>query len=213
MGTPLIEVGDSVRLNTSDKVIYIYVLERTLKGIQILKDTYICDGAEYRVDDMNSLANQVNAVAAQASQTASDLQTTNTNVSTAQSTADSASSAASSANTAARNAQDTANDAITRISRIAADYITTSDLNAVNANIQSLSTVVSNINRAYITEATCRSIVSSSIQSYWAGLSSLTVSGNITCRQITMSGTTFTRQQCTVRLANGGTKLLTYLGF
>lgn len=213
MGTPLIEVGDSVRLNTSDKVIYIYVLERTLKGIQILKDTYICDGAEYRVDDMNSLANQVNAVAAQASQTASDLQTTNTNVSTAQSTANSASSAASAAQSTANGARDTANNAITRIERIESDYIRTNDLNAVNASIQSLSTTVANINRAYITEAECKRIVSNSITSYWAGLSALTVSGNITCRQITMGGLMYTGKSVTVRLANGGQKTIYYLGW
>ena len=213
VGTPCIEVGDSIRLNTTDKIIYTYVLERTLKGIQALVDNIEAQGEEYRTDDMNSLASQVNAITAQAQITANNLAITNDNVYAVGIVANGANNLAGTANTTARNAQDTADNAITRIQRIESDYITTNDLRAVNADIQSLSTVVARINNAYIDEATCKRIVSNSIQSYWAGLSSLTVSGNITCRQITMSGTIFTRQQATVRLANGGTKLMTYLGF
>lgn len=213
VGTPCIEVGDSLRLNTNDKIIYTYVLERTLRGIQTLTDSIDAQGEEYRTDDMNSLAKQVSAVSAQAQRTAENLEATNDNVSAVGSVASAANNLAGTANTAARNAQDTADGAITRIQRIESDYITTNDLSAINATIQSLNTTVANINRAYIDEATCKRIVSNSIDSYFAHLSSLVVSGNISCRQITMNGTTFTRQQATVRLANGGTKLMTYLGF
>lgn len=213
MGTPVVEVGDSLRLNTSDKVIYMYILERTLKGVQILKDTYICDGAEYRVDDMNSLANQVNAVAEQAKKTAADLKTTNTNVTTAQETADSAGSTASKAKSSA----DAANNAITavsaRVTTIEGDYIKAKDLTAINASITNLNTAVANFGNVYATQASVKTLVANSVNSYFAGLKSLVVSGNISCHQITMGGTSMTKQQCTVRLANGGTRVLTYIGF
>lgn len=77
VGTPCIEVGDSIRLNTTDKIIYTYVLERTLKGIQALVDNIEAQGEEYRTDDMNSLASQVNRISAQSELNASGLDMAN----------------------------------------------------------------------------------------------------------------------------------------
>ena len=74
------------------------------------------------------------------------------------------------------------------------------------------SATVATINKAYITEATCKTIVSNSISSYFASLNSLLVKGNVQCYGITIGLSTFTPQTVNVRLASGATKLISYLG-
>lgn len=59
VGNPCLEVGDGIRLGTKHKIIYTYILRRTLKGIQNLKDTYKADGSEIVPKQLNSLPNQV----------------------------------------------------------------------------------------------------------------------------------------------------------
>lgn len=54
-GNPCIEVGDAVRLPTKYEIIESYVLKRTLKGIQALRDNYEATGEEYRSTHANSV--------------------------------------------------------------------------------------------------------------------------------------------------------------
>lgn len=54
-GNPCIEVGDAVRLPTKYEIIESYVLKRTLKGIQALRDDYEATGEEYRSTQVNSV--------------------------------------------------------------------------------------------------------------------------------------------------------------
>lgn len=54
-GNPCLEVGDNVRLNTSRMIINSFLWQRTLSGIQALRDTIETDGTEKYEDDMNSL--------------------------------------------------------------------------------------------------------------------------------------------------------------
>lgn len=54
-GNPCIEVGDAVRLPTKYEIIESYVLKRTLKGIQALRDNYEATGEEYRSTQVNSV--------------------------------------------------------------------------------------------------------------------------------------------------------------
>lgn len=54
-GNPCIEVGDAVRLPTRYEIIESYVLKRTLKGIQALRDKYEATGEEYRSTQVNSV--------------------------------------------------------------------------------------------------------------------------------------------------------------
>ena len=54
-GHPCIEVGDAVRLPTKYEIIESYVLKRTLKGIQALRDEYEATGEEYRSTQVNSV--------------------------------------------------------------------------------------------------------------------------------------------------------------
>lgn len=54
-GNPCIEVGDAVHLPTRYEIIESYVLKRTLKGIQALRDEYEATGEEYRSTQVNSV--------------------------------------------------------------------------------------------------------------------------------------------------------------
>ena len=54
-GNPCLEVGDAVRLSTRYELIETYILKRTLKGIQALRDAYSADGVEEYSENVNSL--------------------------------------------------------------------------------------------------------------------------------------------------------------
>lgn len=54
-GNPCLEVGNSIRFNTKYELIETYILKRTLKGIQALRDTISADGEEYRTKKVNSV--------------------------------------------------------------------------------------------------------------------------------------------------------------
>lgn len=54
-GNPCLEVGDAVRLLTRYEIIESYILKRTLKGIQALRDTYEAEGEEYYSEKVNSV--------------------------------------------------------------------------------------------------------------------------------------------------------------
>ena len=53
-GNPCFEVGDPVRISTQNKLVESYVLERTLTGIQALRDSFAAKGQEYQSKDVNS---------------------------------------------------------------------------------------------------------------------------------------------------------------
>lgn len=55
MGNPCLEVGDGIRLVTKYEIIYTYILQRTLKGIQALRDTYEAEGEQYQTEKVNSV--------------------------------------------------------------------------------------------------------------------------------------------------------------
>lgn len=59
VGNPCLEVGDPVRLSTRHELIESYVLKRTLKGIQSLKDDYSADGEEWRTEKANSVKSSI----------------------------------------------------------------------------------------------------------------------------------------------------------
>lgn len=58
-GNPCLEVGDGILLHTTREDVYTYVLQRTLKGIQALRDSYTAEGEEYRTGQVNSLQKQI----------------------------------------------------------------------------------------------------------------------------------------------------------
>lgn len=54
-GNPCFEVGDPVSLSTKYDIVESYILKRTLKGIQALRDTFSANGEEYRSQKVNSV--------------------------------------------------------------------------------------------------------------------------------------------------------------
>lgn len=58
-GNPCLEVGDGIRLCTTREIIYTYILQRTLKGIQALRDTYDAEGEQYQAEKVNSVQNSI----------------------------------------------------------------------------------------------------------------------------------------------------------
>ena len=59
VGNPCFEVGDGVQVATKYDVVFAYILKRTLKGIQALRDTYEASGNEYLADNVNSVNSQI----------------------------------------------------------------------------------------------------------------------------------------------------------
>lgn len=55
LGNPCFDVGDPVRLSTTYEIVETYILKRTLKGIQALKDSYSSDGVEKYEIKVNSI--------------------------------------------------------------------------------------------------------------------------------------------------------------
>lgn len=53
-GNPCIEVGDAIKLSTKYAEITTYVLERSLKGVQALTDSYTAQGEQLRTTQINS---------------------------------------------------------------------------------------------------------------------------------------------------------------
>lgn len=58
-GNPCLEVGEGIKLNTDYDIIYTYILQRTLKGIQALRDTYDAEGEPYQSEDVNSVRDSI----------------------------------------------------------------------------------------------------------------------------------------------------------
>ena len=59
VGNPCYEVGDGVQCVTSYQSIKTYILQRTLKGIQALFDTYTSTSSEYQPEQVNSVNHQI----------------------------------------------------------------------------------------------------------------------------------------------------------
>ena len=58
-GNPCLEVGDAVRRPTRYELIESYILKRTLKGIQALRDDLEADGEEYRTNRANRIQKSI----------------------------------------------------------------------------------------------------------------------------------------------------------
>ena len=54
-GNPCLEVGDGIRLATTHEIVRTYILQRTLKGIQALRDVYDAEGEQYQSEKVNSV--------------------------------------------------------------------------------------------------------------------------------------------------------------
>ena len=228
MGLPYLECGDIILANTRRNVITTYILERTLKGIQALTDMFGSDSDQARLPYVPTVQAGIDANAAATENALERADDAYDYAGTAKGRADSAYNYAGTADGHAKTAQDTADGAITRISAIESDYIKTNDLTAVYATIDNLSTKyasiealdatnvrITNLNTKY---ASIDSLTATNgrIDSLVAGNSLFTAiacQGKISASSFAIGGTTFTKQNLNVRLASGGTKLMTYLGW
>lgn len=58
-GNPCLEVGDAIRIPTRYEIIESYILSRTLKGIQALRDSLEAEGEERRTGNVNGIHNSI----------------------------------------------------------------------------------------------------------------------------------------------------------
>ncbi len=54
-GNPCFEVGDAISLQTKYTIIHSYILQRTLTGIQALRDEYVAEGSQHQPTQVNSV--------------------------------------------------------------------------------------------------------------------------------------------------------------
>lgn len=59
VGNLCLEPGDAIRINTKYQVVNSYILQRSIKGIQSLTDTYTADGEEYYSQQVNSVSKSI----------------------------------------------------------------------------------------------------------------------------------------------------------
>lgn len=62
LGNPCFEVGDAVRFNTKYEIVESYILNRTLAGIQSLRDEYSAEGEEYYEEKVNDIQTQITQI-------------------------------------------------------------------------------------------------------------------------------------------------------
>jgi hypothetical protein len=59
VGNPCLEVGDAIRINTKYQIVESYILKRTLKGVQGLRDSFSADGDEYLSENASGIESQI----------------------------------------------------------------------------------------------------------------------------------------------------------
>ena len=86
-GNPCLEVGDPIRLSTKYEIVESYIFERTLKGIQALRDSFSANGTEVYSENLNSTHNSIvelrgksNVLTRTIEETKSDLRDTEQNL-------------------------------------------------------------------------------------------------------------------------------------
>lgn len=78
IGNPVLEVGDPLCITTKRGEVYTYILQRHMRGIQALRDTYTANGEEYYSDNLNSTQSRYSQLSQQIAQSsASSIVTAN----------------------------------------------------------------------------------------------------------------------------------------
>ena len=143
VGLPYVECGDFVLMTARRSIIRAYVLARTLKGIQILNDSYQADGDRYQPTYVPDIQTQTNANAQ--------------NISNETERASSAERAEASTRQSQINAVNVRCDNLSakdaQIENLVATKASISDLNATNANVSNLSARTANVENLVATKA------------------------------------------------------------
>lgn len=152
VGLPYVECGDFVLMAARRSIVRAYVLSRTLKGIQILEDSYSADGDKYQPKYVPDIQTQANANAqAISTETSNRISAVNAEASARASAISSEASARVSGDNA--NAQAIQAETI-RAQSVEAQKATIQQLNATNAAIGTLSATKANITDLNATNAT-----------------------------------------------------------
>ena len=71
LGNPVLEPGDPIKVVTKNGETYTYILERHMRGIQALRDTYTAHGEEYSTESLNNISNRYSRVNSEVSRAVS----------------------------------------------------------------------------------------------------------------------------------------------
>lgn len=143
VGLPYVECGDFVLMAARRSLVRAYVLTRTLKGIQILEDSYSADGDRNQPKYVPDIQTQTNANAqAISTETTNRISAVNAEASARASAISSEASARASGDSA--NAQAIQAETI-RAQNVEATKATIQQLNATNATVGTLSAQVANV--------------------------------------------------------------------
>lgn len=165
VGLPYVECGDFVLMAARRSLVRAYVLSRTLKGIQILEDSYSADGDKYQPKYVPDIQTQANANAqAISTETTNRISAVNAEASARASAVSAEASARASADANEANIRasqinsvnvrcDNLNARSAQIENLVATKASISDLNATNATVGNLSAQVANVNNLVASKA------------------------------------------------------------
>lgn len=158
-------VGDAIKIVSNSKNIFTYVLERTLSGIQSLRDQFYAEGLERQPEVADTVESAIVELKGQSKEAKNYI-----------------------ANliTADRIITQSLESAVARIGTIEADYITTSQLSAVDAKIDNLSAIAITTQNLY-----AQTISGNQINAGTISVNYLDVNGivnSLSARSITVSG-------------------------
>ena len=76
-GNPCLEVGDRIRVHTRHATIDTYILQRTLKGIQSLRDEYVAESPKHRDEKVNGTAHDLKMLRGKSNELTRTIEETN----------------------------------------------------------------------------------------------------------------------------------------
>ena len=154
VGLPYVECGDFVMMAARRSIIRAYVLTRTLKGIQILEDSFSADGDRYQPIYIPTVQTQTNANAvAITNETTRATTAERAEANTRQSQINSEASTRQSQINAVNVRCDNLNAKDAQIENLVATKANISDLQATNANVSNLNARVANVQSLVATKA------------------------------------------------------------
>ena len=154
VGLPYVECGDFVLMTARRSIIRAYVLARTLKGIQILNDSYQADGDRYQPTYVPDIQTQTNANAQNISnETKRASSAERAEATTRQNQINSEASTRQSQINAVNVRCDNLSAKDAQIENLVATKASISDLNATNANVSNLSARTANVENLVATKA------------------------------------------------------------
>ena len=154
VGLPYVECGDFVLMVARRSIVRAYVLARTLKGIQILNDSYQADGDRYQPTYVPDIQTQTNANAQNISnETERASSAERAEATTRQNQINSEASTRQSQINAVNVRCDNLSAKDAQIENLVATKASISDLNATNANVSNLSARTANVENLVATKA------------------------------------------------------------